>query len=415
MFLRLFRKSLLKRKIKLCIAILAVVMGAAIPSAMMTVSLDITEKVNYEFRKFGANLLVVPRSDTIDVNIGEVSFGTVTDQRYINETDISRIKSISWGKNVFGYAPFLYQVVYVEKSGMDQRIVLVGTWFDKNTELEDGRLFKTGVRPVNGWWDVKGNWVNDSDELKSLDTCMVGTSVSEKLGLNIGDSLTIKYRDSLEDIENQKTMNLNIVGIISTGSSEDNQIFVPLGVSQTLTERPNKVHTVQVSALCIGCPVDTIAEEIEEVIPYVEAKTIKQLTSAEMSVLKKVEQMMVMVTLIALATTVLGVGTTMTASVIERQKEIGLMKSIGAENRKVAALFLSEAAFIGTAGGILGYLLGFILAQFIGISVFNASISLRLIVFPATIGISLFVTIFASLLPVQRAIGIDPVIVLRGE
>lgn len=421
MFLRIFRKSILKRKGKLCLAIIAVIMGAAIPSAMMTVSLDITEKVNYEFRKFGANLLVVPKSDTIDVNIGAVHFGSVTDQRYINETDIPKIKSISWGKNVFGFAPFLFQVAYVEKDGIEQPIVLVGTWFEKKVELEDNNTLKTGVKRVNPWWDVKGAWVNDSATLNTTDRLlapidsMIGTSAAEKLGIEIGDELNLAYRATPEDLENEINISLNIVGIISTGASEDNQLFVPLDVSQSLTERPNKVHTVQVSALCIGCPIDTIAGEIEEKLPYVDAKTIKQLTSAEMGVLSKFEQIMLLVTTIALMTTVLGVGAIMTTSVMERQREVGLMKAMGAENRKVASLFMAEATFIGAIGGILGYAVGLGMAQIIGMSVFDSAISPRWIVFPIILAMSVAVAIFASMLPVRRAIKIDPVIVLRGE
>jgi putative ABC transport system permease protein len=421
MFLRIFRKSILKRKGKLSLAIIAVIMGAAIPSAMMTISLDITEKVNYEFRKFGANLLVVPKSDTIEVNIGAVNFGSVTDQRYINETDIPKIKSISWGRNVFAFAPFLYQVVYVEKNEIEQPIVLVGTWFERNIELEDNATFKTGAKKVNPWWDIQGRWVNDSAPLNTTLSplaqidCMIGISAAEKLGLAIGDELTLNYRVTPDDSETGSPFSLNIVGIISTGASEDNQVFVPLDYSQSLTDRPNKVHTVQVSAICIGCPVDTIADEIEAMIPYVDAKTIKQLTTAEMDVLNKVEQIMLLVTIIALITTVLGVGSIMMATVIERQREIGLMKSIGAENRKVALLFMAEAAVIGTIGGILGYISGIAVAQIIGMSVFDSAISPRWIVFPAIIAMAIVVTISASLLPVRRAIQIDPVIILRGE
>ena len=140
-------------------------MGASIPSAMLNVSLDINEKIGTEFRKFGANLLVVPESDTINVGIGDISLSSVTNQQYINETDIYKIKTINWSKNILGYAPFLYQVIMVKSisTNEEQQAVLTGTWFEKNTTLEgEGGIFRTGVRSINSWWwSVEGEWSED--------------------------------------------------------------------------------------------------------------------------------------------------------------------------------------------------------------------------------------------------------------
>jgi putative ABC transport system permease protein len=163
------------------------------------------------------------------------------------------------------------------------------------------------------------------------------------------------------------------------------------------------------------CPVDTFAEQIEESIPYVEARSVKQLVSAEMNILGKIENMMFLITIVALFASALGVFTTMTTSVIERQKEIGLMKSIGADNTRIQLLFFSEATIIGIIGGIFGYLVGIILSQFIGMSVFNVAIAPRPEIIPIVLGLSLAVVFIASIIPVRRAIQIEPAIVLRGE
>jgi len=417
MFFRILKKSILKRKGKVIIAIIAVIMGVSIPAAMLAVSLDINEKINYEFRKFGANLLIVPKSDKINVGIGDVSLSSVTDQKFINETDIYKIKTINWSKNILGYTPFLYQVVDAEVSGLEQSLVLVGTWFDRSTVLENGDLFKTGVKNINSWWwDVDGNWIEDIDVYNSNETlCMIGKSVAEKMGLKLGDEVTVTYEGNTQDIDNINKAHLKVSGVITTGGSEENQIFVSLPVAQNLTNRLNKVHTVQVSALCTGCPIDTIAGEIEAKITYADAKSILQVINAEMSVLNKIESMMVLVTIIALLTAILGVSTTLTTAVLERSTEIGLMKSIGAENKKVAALFLSEAAIIGLFGGMIGYILGIVVSQLIGLMVFNSFVTPQLIVLPVILGLSLCVSLVASLLPVRRAMEIEPVVVLRGE
>ena len=423
MFFRILSKSFMGRKSQIAIALVAVIIGAALPSAMLTVSMDVTENVNTEFRKFGANLLLVPRSDTIDIGIGAVNFGSVTEQRYINETELWKVKTISWQKNILGYVPYLYQVVRAEANGKEQRVVLAGTWFQKETVLEDGSSFKTGARKVNGWWDVEGMWPSEPDiddgDGKNLTNatveCIIGASVAEKMGLGIGDKYSIRYNENEGDTQNDTSMELEVVGIVSTGDSEDNTIFIDLLPAQMLSGRPYQVHTVQVSALCTGCPVDTFAREIEEKMPYVEAKTVKQLTSVEMSVLNKIEHMMFLVTVVALIASVLGVSTTMTTSVLTRKKEIGLMKSLGAENHRVVTLFLAEAALIGILGGLAGFFLGYALAQFVGESVFNSSVAIHPVVLPIALGISVSVALLASILPVRKAVRIGPAIVLRGE
>ncbi|MHA2247473.1 MAG: ABC transporter permease, partial [Candidatus Hodarchaeales archaeon] len=225
-----------------------------------------------------------------------------------------------------------------------------------------------------------------------------------------GDDIEITYKET-----NQETnKNLKVAGIITSGGTEDNRIFVSLPVAQNLTNRENWVHSVQVSALCTACPIETIAGEIENKISYIEAKTILQMTNAEMNVLGKIQMMMALVTIITLLATILGVSTTLTTSVLERRTEIGLMKSIGAEDRKIAALFLGEASIIGLLGGVFGFVFGIVGAQFVGILVFNSLVTPQLTVLPVILGISFFVSLLSSLLPVKRAMGIEPVLVLRG-
>ena len=418
MFLRILRKSILKRKSRIAIAVISVLIGASVATALLTVSLDVSEKVGLEFRKYGANLLIVPQSDTIEVGFPGVEFGSVTEQRYINESDIWKIKTIYWRNNVMGFAPFLYQVVTAYSTQAEQRIVLAGTYFNRTIHIQtpyapqDPTTFTTGVQIISPWWHIMGDWIYDQNDTSS---CMIGTAVAEKLNLSIGDTFEITYNEQYGSIVNTSAYNLTVVGIVMTDGYEDNQIFVNLQVAQEITGRAGKLHTIQVSALCNACPVETFAEEIENLIPYVEGRSVKQLVHAEMDILGKIQNMMYLVTIVALIASALGVMTTMITSVIERQKEIGLMKSVGAENKKIIALFLSEATIIGVIGGLVGYLVGLILAQLIGISVFSLSITPRFEIIPITIGISVGVALLASILPVRRAVKVEPAIVLRGE
>jgi putative ABC transport system permease protein len=362
--------------------------------------------------------MVVPESDTIEVGFPGVDFGTVTEQRYVNESDLWKIKTIYWRNNVLGFAPLLYSVVTVKNNEYQQEIVLAGTYFNKEVLIlepyseNDDTIFKTGIQTISPWWNVTGEWIKDSDDNTNS---MIGRNVADALQLDVGDQFTVYYLTNQFNESRLNENNLTVLGIIDTQGYEDNQIFVNLQVAQNLTERYDKVHTIQVSALCNACPVDTFAAEIMDAIPYAEARTVKQLVSAEMNILNKIEDMMFLIAIIALFASALGVMTTMTTSVIERKKEIGLMKSIGAENQKIITLFLTEATLIGILGGISGYGIGIMLSQFIGISVFNTSITPHYEIIPIIFLIAIGVTLLASILPVRKAIQVEPAIVLRGE
>jgi putative ABC transport system permease protein len=414
MFMRVLGKSLARRKSRVAMAVLAVLLGASVSSALLTTSFSMSEKLSTQFRNFGANIIVQPRSDTIEVGLPGISFGSVTEQRYINESELWKIKRIqNWSANVLGFAPFLYEVVTVEAGGQARQVVLTGTYFEhvvQNITGKDGSAWFTGIRNIAAYWDVRGEWVaNDSDGRGS----MVGTSAAERLGLSPGMTYEVAYTDPFT--LNVTRRELQVLGIVSTGGPEDSQIFVNLDVAQELSSRQGKVHVVQVSALCFNCPAEKIGKEIEYSMPSVVAKSVRQLVNAENDIMMRLESMMGLVTAVALGASTLGVMTTMTTTVVERRKEIGLMKAIGAPNRSIASLFLAEAAIIGLLGGLAGYGAGYYLAQYIGQSVFGSSVMLAPVVIPMTIGISLVVAVGASAIPIRRALGIEPAIVLRGD
>jgi ABC-type transport system, involved in lipoprotein release, permease component len=396
----------------------SVLIGAAVVTALFTVSLGVGDQVGQEFTKYGADLMLQPQSNTIQIGLPGVSIGSVTEQKYINESDLWMIKTIEHRANVLGFAPFLYQVVTVGDGPNAQQAVLAGTYFNKTIQIpqpaspQDPSEFSTGIADISSWWKVTGNWITDQNDTTSA---MVGSNVAQKLNLTVGDSFKVSYAGAQNGTAATNVKELKVVGIVESGGAEDNQIFVNLPVAQDLSSRPGKVDTVQVSALCVRCPVADMASEIQGKIPGIQGTTITQLTNAEMSTLDKYQSMMALVTAVALLASTMGIFTTMTANVTERRREIGLMKSIGAENRSIAALFLAEATLTGLIGGIGGFGVGIVLAQFIGLRVFSTTIPLRWEVLAVAIPIAIGVSLLASALPVRRATAVEPAIVLRGE
>jgi putative ABC transport system permease protein len=414
MFLRILRKSLVRRKSRVALAVLAVILGASVSSALLNTSMSMSEKLSEEFRRFGANIIVLPQSDTIEVGLPGISLGSVTDQRYINESELWKIKRIAnWSANVLGYAPFLYQVVEAEFAGVAKELVLAGTYFDHPVPgilNGNGDTWTTGLETIAQYWHVDGSWVKSDGDLNEA---MVGVAASRKLGLMLGSELVVRYTNP--ETKEVRNRTLSVEGIVTTGGPEDSQVFVNLKVAQELSGRPDKVHDVQVSALCMNCPAEKIAMEIQYAMPGVEAKSVRQLVTAENEIMMRLEQMMLLVTIVALGASALGVMTTMSTTVIERRKEIGLMKAIGSDNRPIAGLFLAEAGIVGLIGGLLGYGVGLVISGIIGRSVFDSAVSPVPMVMPLTVLISIGIALLAAALPTRRATSIEPAIVLRGD
>ncbi len=386
MFLRILTKSLANRRRRIGVAVLAIVLGASLVSALGSVSLEARGKAGRELRSFGANITLLPRATSIRVGTGSLDFGSVDEQGLISETSLEALRTEEIASQVAGYVPYLYGVV--EASG--QKVILAGTRFED-------------VRRVSPWWQVSGRWPGDGAASEAI----VGSEAARKLGLEGGSVFQVTYEG--------RTQKLVVAGIVDTGAAEDRQIFVDLRSAQELLDRRGTVGLVQVSAVTERQPVADTAVAIEKTMPGVQATVVGQIAQGESAVLSKVELLMGIVAILVLVASGLATATTMATTVLERTKEIGLLKALGASKAGIAAFFVAEAAAMGVIGGVLGYVVGFAIAQVVGHSVFGSGIGFNPLVFPLSLAVALAVAILASAIPVRNAVEIDPAIILRGE
>jgi len=349
LFTRLVTKSLWVRRERLLISVIAVMLGAAMVTSLLTISLDIREKMGKELRSYGANLVVLP---------GE---GEYINQ--FNATHSSIIGSVS--------------ILYFKAEVNAKRIEFAGS------DLE-------AARKMNSWWHIEG-------VLPEQQEVLLGINAANKLGLKIGDTPSIGEKS------------FKVSGILDTGTPDDNRIFIPMETAEQISGKSGAT-LVQVSVL----------GDLDEVIKYLEnknykVKRIRQVAESEKALLDKTQLLMALVAFFVLSAASLSLFCTMITSILERSREIGLMKALGCGNGRLAAIFLAEAGVMGIAGGILGYFVGLSLAQFIGMEIFDMNVSIKPEVFVLTLLISTIVACAASLLPIRRAISIDPVVILRGE
>ena len=372
MYLRMVTAALKNRKSRVAIALLALVLGIGVISGLLSVYNDITLKMSKELRSYGANLVLVP---------SQQQEGSTLELAKLNQV----LEQVPQEKTI-GYSPYLYGIV----TGNKQRFVAVGVDF-------------SGIQKVSPYWSLDGAWPSENNQI------VVGSALAEQLELKVGQKLSITAE------ETGKTESLQVVGMVSTGSTEDYQVFLELKKAQGLLGKEGQIHTAYLSVMGNSAELITLADKINQAELGIKANPIQQIARSEGVILEKIRTLVYLVVIVILASTLLCVSTTMMAMVMERRREIGLRKALGATNRAIAGEFLGESALLGMTGGVLGSLVGWGIAQVIGLSVFKAYITFRPSVLIAVIILSVLVAWVAVIMPVRTAANIEPALVLKGE
>jgi putative ABC transport system permease protein len=419
MFGRLVYESFRRQKRRKLLAGVAITLGVGVATAMIAVATDIGDKISRELRTYGANLIVTPQEDTLDVQIGGVDLKPPSDGAYLNESDLPKIRGTFWHHNIVGFAPMLPVTVSMNDADA-KNLTLLGTYFSKHLTFGKEE-FSTGVRVTHPWWKVQGAWPDDNSS-----DVLLGESLATKLGRKTGDELEINGRAH------------RVVGVLSTGGAEDNQIVAPLALAQQILGKPGAVRRLYVSALTkpedalarrdpksmnpvmfdrwyCSPYVASIAYQLQEAIPHSHAEQIRQIAQNEGTVLFRIKGLMLLVTLAALFASALAVSAAMATAIFERRTEVGLMKALGAGKISVAALFFAEALLLALIGGVIGFAGGALLARQIGRSIFDSQITVEPVLFPVILAIAVIVTFAGSAMAIRRAVKFDPVYALRGE
>lgn len=427
MFWQMLRGAVLRQRRRMAMVALTIALGVSLTTAMLNVMLDVGDKVNRELKAYGANITVTPRAASVVKDLYGVETAPGTAGQYLQEADLGKIKTIFWAHNIVTFAPSLV----TDAAGPDgQPVTVVGTWFDRQLLLPTGEVADTGIKALKPWWEVDGSWVEDTDEQGA----MIGSLLAGKLGLRPGDSLNVRLPGGQRE-------RLTVTGVFSSGGAEDEQIFMPLQKVQQALNLEGKVGKVEVSAIttpenelarraaqnpgnlslqdwetwyCTAY-VSSIAYQIEEVVSGARAKPVRQVAESEGAILQKTQLLMVLITVLSLAGSALGISNLLTASIMERSKEIGLLKALGATDGAVALLVLVETLLTGAAGGIAGYFAGLGFAQVIGWSVFGSAVAAKAMVIPLVMVLVVLVTLAGSLPAMRMLFMLRPTEVLHGR
>jgi putative ABC transport system permease protein len=220
--------------------------------------------------------------------------------------------------------------------------------------------------------------------------------------------------DRIELHSGQRAESLTVAGIVSTGAAEDNQVVANLQMAQELSDLPSRVSLVQMSIAGSPEEIQAAVARLSGALPNVEVRPIRQIAAAQGPILQKIQGMLFWTVALILILSGLGVLASMAALAMERRRDVGLMKALGAPVPRIMRLFLTEAGVLGLAGGSIGFLIGIFLARWIGTRVFGVAVSPRLEIFPATVLLTLGVAL-AGALPLRLLGRVRPAEILRGE
>lgn len=391
MFARLLVKLLRGSRGRLAVALIAVISGAAVISALLNLDLDITRKLTQEFRLLGANLVVSAAAGDAGSSESAAmadSAGALAAQQpsLLDEKIVmAAIRDDPKAGSVVA-APFLY---FVARS-QGRPVVVAGTWLDQTRALEP--TWKLAGEPILSRGDAAH--------------CLLGRNVAAQFHLALGDALDLDYQG--------RSAQLTVSGVLDSGGPDDNQVFVSLPVAQGLAALPGKIELVQLSASGSSESIAAYAGGLARVLPGLEVHPIRQVTEAEGSLLNRTRLLIVSMVLLILALTALCVLATMSALAMERREDVGLMKALGGSISRIVALFLSEVGVLAAVGGLIGCFAGLALSRWMGQRVFSASITPRWEVFPLTIGLMVLVAV-AGALPLRFLGHVKPAVILRGE
>lgn len=424
MFWTMVKGALIRQRGRFFLIALTVALGVSLAAAMLNVMFDVGDKVNQELKAFGANITVAPKNASL---LNDV-YGVGSDsghKEYLNEEDLGKIKTIFWTNNIVAFTPMLNGTVSVN----GQNVNLTGTWFNYHMTLPTGDAFDTGVEEMKSWWQIDGDWPKDN-----TDQVLIGQKLAESLQVKTGDTLSYRRADGTQG-------QFVIAGIVSGGGNEDNAILASLPIVQQALNLKGKVSEIEVSAIttpendlarkaaanperlsqaereiwyCTAY-VSSIAFQIEEVVNNSSARPVRQIAESEGKILDKTQLLMLLITVLSLISAALGVSNLVSANVMERSREIGLMKALGAKNYEVILMILTETLIAGILGGIVGYFIGMGFAQVIGYTVFGSAIANNIIVVPIVGALMVAVILLGSVPAIRTLLSLQPASVLHGR
>jgi putative ABC transport system permease protein len=362
MFVRMLIRAAVLRRGRAASALFAMVVAAAVATAMLNLYVDVQAKLRREFRNYGANIILVGK------NSASLPSDTLT-----------HVESALAGHGIA--VPF---AMVVAKTSDGQPVVVAGADFAR-------------VRQLDKWWSVS-SWPEGADQ------ALVGVRampvVSPK---NQPFALTFQGHN----------IQVTPAGTVQTGAAEDSRIYLQLSDFVAWTG----VHPSTIEVAASGSPeeVEAIMHRLQQSVPAAEVRPVRQIMEGEARVLGKTRATLLASAALIILTAALCVLSTLMGWVFDRRRDFAIMKALGASDKLLNGFFAAEAAALGAMGAVIGFIIGIGIAAWIGRVNFHAPVVPRFSVLPFVLAGSVIVTLLSAVLPISLLRRVQPAVILRGE
>ena len=372
-----------RRKARVLLLVLGLTIGVTTVVALQTITRTLQADVGNKLDEFGANILIVPQSNSLSLSYGGLSVSSATfDLEELTDQDVAQVWTIPNAANVSIVAPKLLGVAQVR----EQAVLLAGVDFESELRMKP-------------WWHLEGSRPQTADQV------LVGSRVAELLGLSLGSEVKVGGQT------------FQVAAILAeTGQQDDDLVFVDLKTAQQTLNRPGAISLVEVAALCIACPIEDMVAQIQAALPQARVTALRQAVTLRMEMVGQLTRFSWALSAVVLVIGGLVVLTTMLGAVTERKQEIGVLRAIGYRRRHIVNVILSEALLVSALGGILGWLAGTGAAVILTPMVtqvdlavsWDAQLALWAVTIAAAVGV------ISSIYPAVRAARLDPTTALRA-
>jgi putative ABC transport system permease protein len=370
-------KNLLRRKAKAAFILAGLVIGVSTVVGITAFVEAMTSDINHKLEKYGANILIVPKTENLALSYGGLAIGGVSfEMKEIQENELARVKTIRNARNVAAVGPLVLGVINVAS----HNVLLAGVDF-KAAEI---------LKP---WWHIQGA-VPEENQVIS------GAEAARILNLSVGDSISVKDRS------------LVVSGILQpTGSQDDQLIFTRLGTAQTIFNKNGQISMAEVAALCKDCPIDAMVKQISDILPGAKVMAIQQVVKGRMAALTQFKKFSYGISGVILLIGSLVVFVTMMGSVRERTDEIGIFRAIGFRKSHIMKIIFMEASIVSGLAGIIGCFSGYGAAKvalFVFIENHSGYVPFRFELAVGAVMTALVLGLISSAYPAFMASRLDP-------
>jgi putative ABC transport system permease protein len=380
MFVRMLVRAAMLRRGRAAAALFAMIVAAAVATATMNLYVDVQAKLRTEFRNYGANVVVVAR-DIAQPDAAHNDDGSAETQSLPADT-VGTIESVLGTKTLA--VPFAYAVA---RTSNGQSVVAVGTDFGR-------------ARQLNHWWSVT-RWpdssANSGQALIGMRAAAVVTPSRQKFDLTFQG----------------KTIHVTPAGLLQTGAGEDSRIY--LDQSEFRNWTGIGPTTIEVAVNGSPAEIDQGMTRLADALPGADVRPVRQIQEGEANVLNKTRATLYAAATLVVLTSALCVLATLIGWVFDRRRDFAIMKALGASEGLISTFFAAEAAALGVAGAVLGFLVGIGVAAWIGRVNFHAPVVPRFEIFPYVLAGGVAVALISAILPIGLLRRVQPAIILRGE